>query len=289
MTPAKLAQQVKSIFSLPEIALRVNELLNTPEPDIAELEKLILDDPALTAMLLKIVNSAYFGFPGKIDTVSRAIVIIGLEALRNLVITVAVTTRFKGIPAELVDMDVFWYHSITRGALARILAKKLRHSDCERFFIAGLLSAIGKLVFFARYPDESRDILRLKNQGEAAMIAAEEKIHGFNYIELGAELLRQWQLPPSIWEIIAYQLEPLNSKGSKEDAAILNIAASLANSIEPCAKYDLDFDEPDPRLDTSVISFLELSPNLINHCIDEALAQAFDLMSIIHPEATVII
>ena len=289
MNPLSLAKQVKSIFSLPEIALSVNELLNSSEPSYAELEELILHDPALTAMLLKIVNSAYFGFPIKIDTVSRAISIIGLRELRNLVIAISVTTRFKGIPAELVDMDVFWYHSITRGVLARILAKRLKHSDRERFFIAGLLSRIGKLIFFSQYPGESTEILNLKDQGDDAMTAEEEKIFGFNYAELGAELLKQWRLPPSIWEIIIYQLDPLNSKGSQEDACILNIAATIANAIEPCAKYDLDFDGLEPRFNASVLNYLNLSPNLVNHSIDEALDQAFDIMSIIRPGATLII
>lgn len=289
MNPITLAKHVKSIFSLPEIALRVNELLNSSEPSYAELEDLILHDPALTATLLKIVNSAYFGFPTKIDTVSRAISVIGLRELRNLVIAIAVTTRFKGIPAELVDMDVFWYHSITRGVLARILAKRLKHNDRERFFIAGLLSRIGKLIFFSQYPSESTEILKLKDHGDDVMTAAEKTIFGFNYAELGAELLKQWGLPASIWEIIIYQLDPLESKGSQEDACILNIAATIANTVEPCAKYDFDFQELEPKFNTSVLNFLELSPNLINHSIDEAMDQAFEIMSIIRPGATLII
>lgn len=289
MNPISLTKHVKSIFSLPEIALRVNKLLNTSEPSYAELEELILHDPALTAMLLKIVNSAYFGFPTKIDTVSRAISIIGLKELRNLVIAVSVTTRFKGIPAELVDMDVFWYHSITRGVLARILAKRLKQSGRERFFIAGLLSRIGKLIFFSQYPVESAQILSLKDQGDEAMTAAEEKIFGFNYAELGAELLKQWELPPSIWEIIIYQLDPLAAKDFQEDACILNIAATLANSIEPCAKYDLDFNELEPNFNPVVLNCLNVSPKLINHCIDEALAQTHDIMGILRPGATLII
>lgn len=289
MNPVSLAHQVRTIFSLPEIALRVNELLSSSEPSFSELEELILHDPSLTATLLKIVNSAYFGFPTQIDTVSRALSIIGLRELRNLVIVISVTTRFKGIPAELVDMDVFWYHSITRGVLARILAQRLKHPDQERFFIAGLLSRIGKLIFFSQYPAESTEILYLKDDGDDAMTRAEEQIFGFNYAELGAELLRQWQLPPTIWEIIVNHLGPLNVKGSKEDACILNIAASIANSIEPCAKYDLDLDQPDPRFNASVLNYLNVSPNLINHCIDEALAQSFEIMSIIRPGAVLIL
>ncbi|MGR9051898.1 MAG: HDOD domain-containing protein [Gammaproteobacteria bacterium] len=288
MTPTLLVKRVKSIFSLPEIAIQVNELLHSSEPSLAELEELILHDPALTATLLKIVNSAYFGFPKKIDTVSRAICIIGLKELRNLVIAISVTTRFKGIPAELVDMDVFWFHSITRGVLARIIGKRMNHIDRERFFIAGLLSSIGKLIFFSQFPVESAEILRSKDQGEHAMTAEEERIFGFNYAELGAELLKEWRLPPSIWEMIANQLDPLNAKYSKEDACILNIAGTIANSIEPCAKYDFDSEEFEPNFNASVLNFLNISPNTINHSIDEAMNQSFEIMAVIRPQATMI-
>jgi len=283
-----LVSQVESLFSLPEIALRINEELNKAEPCFVKLEEIIISDPAFTAKLLNIVNSAYFGFPSSIDTVSRALTIIGIRELRNLVITTSVTTSFKGIPVELVDMDVFWYHSITSGVIAKLLAKKLKQNEYERFYIIGLLHSIGKLIYFSQCPDLAREILVCKDQGEEAIIAAEEDLLGFNYAQLSAEFLHQWNLPTNIYQVILHHLDPLVSDSYKQDACILHVAGKIAASIEPCAKYDFDYHEVAPCFDPGVIQYLKLTPNQIQYCIDTALDQAFDILSIISPKATMI-
>lgn len=288
MNAQLLANQVESLFSLPEVALRVNEVLNSPEPLNAELEEIIISDPALTAKILKIVNSAYFGFPATIDTVSRAITIIGLKELRNLIITTSITTTFKGIPAELVDMDIFWYHSVTSAVLAKILAKTLKHSDYERIFISGLLHSVGRLIYFTQCPEISREILGFKDQGEEAMIEAEKEKLGFTYAELGADLLKHWKLPENIWQVINHQLDPLNAGKFMRDACVLHVASKIAGSIEPCVKYDFDFDEIEPHFNPGVLDYLKLSPNKMQYCIDETLLQAYEILSIINPKATTI-
>lgn len=119
MDPSAIAANVSSIFSLPEAVSRVNELIDSGNASSIELEQVISSDPALTAKLLKFANSSYFGFSGKVATVPKAISIVGHKELRNLVIAASVTSTFKGIPAELVDMDIFWNHSITCGGASR--------------------------------------------------------------------------------------------------------------------------------------------------------------------------
>ena len=288
MTPQMLAEKVNTLFSLPDVALLVNELLNKDDTTNAELEEVILHDPALTAQLLKLVNSAFFGFPGKIDTISRAVSMIGQRELRNLVLATAVTDTFQGIPEHLVDMNTFWYHSITSGVLARLLAQKYKRQDYERFFIAGLLHSIGKLIFFFEYPQQSAQILSLKDQGQDAMIETERETFGFTYAELGAELLKQWKLPDSIWEMINSQLEPLQAKYSIEDACILHIAANIANSIEPCAKMDIEFEGPELDYNLPPYQHMQLQAGDVMPLIQEASFQAFEILGIIRPDATMI-
>jgi len=288
MNVQSLVNQVESLFSLPEVALRVNEVLNSSEPSNAELEAIIINDPALTAKILKIVNSSYFGFPATIDTVSRAITIIGLKELRNLVFTTSVTTTFKGIPTELIDMDVFWYHSVTSALLAKMLAKRLKYADYERMFIAGLLHSVGRLIYFTQCPEIAREILNIKDQGEDAMILAEQEKLGFTYAELGAELLKHWKLPENIWQLISHHLDPLNARQFKEDTCVLHVASKIAGSVEPCAKYDFDVDEIEPNFDQGVLEYLQLSPNQMQYCIDEVLFQANEVMFIINPKSSMI-
>jgi HD-like signal output (HDOD) protein len=283
-----LVNQVESLFSLPEIVLRVNEELNLPKPSNAELEEIIRSDPAFTAKILKIVNSAYFGFPGTIDSISRAITVIGLKELRNLVITTSVTTAFKGIPADLVDMDRFWYHSATSAVLAKIIAKKRKYFDFERLYIGGLLHSVGRLIYFTQCPDISREILSIKNQGEEAMIAAEQEKLGFTYAEVSAELLKQWKLPESIWQMINYHLDPLTAGDFKEEACMLHVASKIAGSIEPCASHELDFKTIEPKFKQGVLDYLKISPDQMQSCTEDAVMQAFDIISIISPESTCI-
>lgn len=288
MNIQSLIYKVESLFSLPEVALQANDILNSSNPKNDELENLIITDPALTAKILRIVNSSYFGFPAKIDTVSRAITIIGLKELRSLIITTSVTSTFKDLPAELVDMDVFWYHSVTSAVLAKILAKSLKHPDCERLFICGLLQSVGRLIYFSQCPEISREILKVKEQGEDAMISTEIEKLGFTYAELGAELLKHWKLSENIWQVIYNHLNPLNAGEYTRDSCIIHVASKIAGSIEPCAKFDFDFDAIEPSFNESALTYLKLSPDHIQECIDDALIQAFDILTIINPKATAI-
>jgi len=288
MNAQLLAHQVKSLFSLPEVALQINEILNCSNPLNTDLEAIIINDPALTAKILQIVNSAYFNFPSKIDTVSRAITIVGLKELKNLVLTTSVTTSFKGVPAELIDMDVFWFHSVTSAVLAKLLAKRLNHSEYERMFIAGLLHSVGRLIYITQCPEIARKILSIKDQGEDSIIAAELEHLGFSYADLSAEFLKNWKLPESIWQVINHHLDPLNSKEFKQDTYILHVASKIASSIEPCAKYDFDFEEIEPHFNSRVLEYLGLSPNQISYCIDETLLQSIEVLNIINPKASTI-
>lgn len=115
MDPCTIVTNIRSIFSLPDVVVRINELIDAGETTNLELERVILNDPALTAKLLKFANSSYFGLSGRVDTVLRAISIIGHKELRNLVVASSVTETFKDIPSNLVNMDTFWYHSVTSG------------------------------------------------------------------------------------------------------------------------------------------------------------------------------
>jgi len=288
MRAEELVKQVETIFSLPEIVMQVNQALQQAEPNIVELEHIIVHDPGLTASILKIVNSALYGLPCKIDTVSRAIAILGLRALSTIVMGTAVTHRFKGIESHLMNMDVFWYHSVTRGVLARDLAMRCKRSNGERFFIAGLLSSIGKLIVFTQLPEQAADIIRLGPLPEAELAEAERRTLGFDYAELSAELLKGWQLPEEIWGMIAYQLNPLQSPHSVTDACILHLASSIANSIQPCLNYDLDSHPLQWVVDDEVLARLQLDQEHLQAISLEAMFQAMEIIAILRPETMVI-
>lgn len=283
-----IAENANSLYSLPDVALRINELINAGDATNYELEEIILHDPALTVRVLKIANSSYFGFPRKVDTISRAIVLIGQKELRNLAIATSVAATFKGISARLVNMEIFWYHSVTCGVITRLIAAHLNRNEPERFFIAGLLHGIGKLVFFSQFPKESERILRLENQSDEVVTQAEQEIFGFTYAELGAELLRQWQLPDNIWKMVAFQLDPFKDSSYTEDACILHVAANIANCIEPCAIRAVNLNEIKPTYKIEAWNQLDLNPEITQTIMGETGLQIFEVLAIIKPEAVMI-
>lgn len=279
MDPCAIVTDVRSIFSLPDVVIRINELIDSGETTNSELERVILNDPALTAKLLRFANSSYFGLSGKVETVLRAISIIGHNELRNLVIASSVATTFKGIPPDLVNMDTFWSHSVTCGVSARLLASSVESR--ERFFIAGLLHDVGRLILFSQYPKESAKALSCMNQGLEAVIEAERKIFGFTHAQLGAELLRQWRLPPNIWKMVEFQFEPLKNETHKYDASTLCAAVNIANFIQPCTNQKVNPEKAIPAHAFKAWNLLGLSPELIESIISVTKLQVIELLHIV--------
>lgn len=288
MIPELLTEKAKGLHSLPEIVIRVNELLDDPNSSNADLAEVILLDPSLTGKLLKIVNSSYFGYPGEIDSVSRAIRMIGYKELKNLVMTAVIADRFKGIPEHLVDMDIFWFHSVTSGVLAKLLAIRCNRLDSEHFFLSGLLHGIGKLLMFTEYPEKSSQILSLKDQGQEAMTRQEKQVFGFTHTQLGAELLKQWQLPETIWFLIENQLQALSAPKMVDETCILNAAIKIADRIEPCAYVEINFQDLKLEFNDPVFKYLQLSEEEVMPLIQESNMQALEIMSFIRPEASFI-
>jgi len=284
MDPKTIAENANSIFSLPEVAITINELLNSGEASSDSLEEIIIYDPALTAKLLKLANSPYFGFSRKIDTVSQAISLIGHKELRNLVIATSVTSTFKDIPADLVDMEAFWYHSVTCGVMSRLFAAQKKSKEQERFFIAGLLQSIGKLIFFSQHPTESREILSVRDQGEAAIRNAELEIFGFTHAQLSAEFLKQWMLPSNIWEMIEFQFDPLNKNAPTQDSCILHVAVNIASCLEPCANQTVKIDQFKPTYHIEAWNQLGLNPEITQTIIGKTGIQIIEILGVIKPE-----
>lgn len=278
-----LVTNVSSIFSLPDVVFRINDLIDSGEASNEELEQTVLHDPAITAKILKFANSAYFGFSGQIETISRAISLIGHKELQNLVIASSVTSTFKGISSHLVDMESFWHHSVTCGVVARLLAVNVESR--ERFFIAGLLHGVGKLIFFSQYPDESAKILSYKEEGEYAVIKAEREIFGFTYTELSAELLKQWRLPASIWEMVEAQHAPFVEEESKDDAHILSVSVNIANHMQPGAARNMCLDVITATYKQDDLDRLGLTADVIESAMVVADLQVMEFLSVIRPES----
>jgi len=282
MTPQLLVQEVKHLFSLPDVAMRLNELLDKPETSSRELVEVVQLDAGLAATVLKLANSAWYGLPRKVDNISHAITLIGQQALRDLVLSTAVITNIKGIPEEFVNLLDFWDNSVYCGVVSRNLALKADIRASERMFLAGLLHKVGRLVFYVSRPVQYRQVLRDRDMGEAAILEAERQVFGFTHADLGSALLRAWRVPPVLDEIVAYQIEPLRCADYPREAAVLHVAADLAFHMSPDIKgrsgpgeYDLSFDE-------AAWTVLGLERGILVEVMQASLVQAFELLEIVN-------
>jgi len=227
LTPYDLVSGVVRLVSLPEVCIRVNEMLEDPRISAPEIGKIISQDPGLTARLLKIVNSAFYGFPSRIETVSRAVTVIGLRELRGLVLAASAVEAFSKIPNDVLNMVRFWRHSVYCGVVAQLLAERCNVLHSERLFVAGLLHDIGKLILSHRMPNEMREVANRMKVEQRPDYEIEREIFGFDHTDVGGELITVWQMPKTLAEAVRHHHDPRQADHSIMDVCLIHIANGL--------------------------------------------------------------
>ncbi|MGR9100586.1 MAG: HDOD domain-containing protein [Gammaproteobacteria bacterium] len=227
LTPSSLVNGSIKLFSLPDIFIQITQLVNDPHSSSGDIGEVLSKDPALSARLLKIVNSSFYNFHARVDTITRAITIVGVEDLQNLILATSVIDKFKNIPSELVDISHFWIRSINCGIFSKLIAHKNSVLHAERLFLAGLLHDIGSLVLYTALPEVMMEVLLAANKDSRLVPQMEKEIIGFDHAEVGGELIKAWKLPDSLYEAVRYHLTPELSCGHQLDTHIVNMAYHL--------------------------------------------------------------
>lgn len=245
----ELVQEVGSLVTLPDVFIRINQLVEDPKSTNADLAKAISQDPSFTVRLLRVANSPYYGLSSTIDTVGKAVSIIGKDQIRSLALSTSVVSSFPGLPNDLVSMDNFWRHSLYCALIARILARQMCKYDPEGMFTAGLLHDIGELVIFNRLSAVAKEVLQLvlDSADELPIHEAEGEIIGFDHAHVGGELARQWQLPPMLVECITYHHSIHEAQSHPQEAAVVHLANTLAQMAETDMMNTTDVSSYDPH------------------------------------------
>jgi HD-like signal output (HDOD) protein len=226
-----LVQGSVDLSSPPFIYDRLVEVINHPRGGAADVAKVVREDTALTARLLKVVNSAFFAFPRPVDTVSQAVTVVGTSQIRDLALATSVVALFKDVPPELIDMDKFWRHSLACGVGARVLAGLRREGNPERFFVSGILHDVGKLIVFQRCPEDARSIMEKARDEGMLMHHAEREVLGFDHASVGEALLTQWNMPGSLREAIRFHHNPRRADRYPVETAAVHVGDILANAL----------------------------------------------------------
>ncbi|MCX8050204.1 MAG: HDOD domain-containing protein [Methylohalobius sp.] len=228
---AELLESERDLVSLPEVVLHLQEAIADPRSTAQTVGAVIASDPALTARLLKLANSPVYGYGGRVDTVSRAVTLVGMEPLYHLALATCAVSTFRNIPVQLIDMDEFWVQSAYCGVTGRLLAKQAKVLYPERLFIGGLLHAIGALLIYSKCPDQAREIL-LASQGKRSLVPLLEKdLLGFTYADVGAEIAKKWNMPAWLGEAIGSHLHPETASHYPFETALVHLADRLTDIL----------------------------------------------------------
>lgn len=280
-----LADEVHSLFSLPEAALRACAVLDAPHSTAQDLIEVIELDANIAATVLRLANSALYGQRGKVDTLSRAVALIGQRALRDLVLATAAVSTFRGIPAEFVDMQTHWDNSTACGVAARLTAVWLRLREADALFLAGLLHGVGRLAFYARRPAGYRRVLQHRFADGTPIHQVETEEFGFDHAELGAALLHAWRLPPRLCAAVRFQHQPIPAATPHaHEIAVLHLAVHMAAYLAPGLKTKREPPpyQPDDQA-RRALAALNLTQAQAQEIHLEALAAGQEILEILQP------
>lgn len=262
------------IPTLPTIYNEINEVVEDPEGTFTEIGRIISGDASLSARLLKIVNSSFYGFPTKVETITHAVTIVGTAQLRDLVLATTVMNQFKGIPKDLVDMKAFWAHSVACGLAARIIAVYMRDPNAERFYVTGILHDLGRLVLFLNETEKINEAIKLTHEDNILLKDAERSILGFDHAEVGSALISMWELSPRLEEVVCYHHNPMKAPNHPLDASIIHTADLIAHAME-LGKSGERFVPP---LEARAWDMIGLSSSIVGSVVEQLERQFEDTM-----------
>jgi len=229
--PADILKGSVTVPSPPTIYEKLVRVINNPRSSSGNVAAVIAEDAGLTARILKVVNSAFFSFPRRIDTVTHAVTVVGTSQIRDLALATSVMTLFRDVPRDVMNMQQFWQHSLAVGVTARVLAAHRREDNVERFFVAGLLHDVGRLLMFMRAGAEAGEAVALAESSGIPLYRAEREIFGFNHSQVGSALLDQWNFPGAFREAVAYHHKPRRATNYPVEAAAVHVADIVSNTL----------------------------------------------------------
>lgn len=277
ITAEGLVRNVTKVYSLPSVYLELDRKINDPFANLEDIAAILLEDAGLSARLLRLANSALYSFPSRINTITRAITIIGTNQLRDLALATSVIALFKDIDQSKVNMELFWRHSIGAGIAARVIASYRGETNVERFYLMGLLHDIGRLIMYSQIPEVMQGLIARAHSNVAQLHDEERAALGFDHGRVGMLLLQGWRLPAQLVEAVGYHHTPVLSRSYALEASIVHVADILVNAAAlGCSSGSHRV----PKLDARAWEALGLSSALIPDILERVEQQYHDAVEI---------
>lgn len=229
LTLEQVVKEVNDLPPLPTVATRIFHMLRDPRVTAKTISDQISMDQGLTAKVLQLANSAFYSYARRVSTISEAVVILGMNTIRNLVLTASVQpTLMREVEGYFLERGALWEHSIATAIGANLLARKVDASLADNAFVAGLLHDMGKLVLNLHMKETYAQVLATVNQEQVPFMVAEEAILGFNHAQVGGRVAEHWNLPLDLTEAIEFHHHPLQAVKHARLAGIIHITDTVA-------------------------------------------------------------
>lgn len=274
----ELVDSEVKLASFPDIYFKIRQVLDSPVSSAAQVADVIGKDTSLTAKLLKLVNSPFYGLPHRVDSISRAVMVLGSQEVSTLALGISAMNAFKDIPPELINMRTFWEHSMAVGVYARLLGAAAARNTSERLFVAGVLHDIGRLVIFKKLPHAAVEAIYYAKANMLPLCVAEGEVLGFSHPLIGGLLLKAWKFPEALVATVSCHHTPSVCPGDVE-AAILHMADIMAVALghTPPASVMV------PPLEPAAWDLLEIDPGRLIELAEEGLSQIEDIVGAFFP------
>lgn len=280
MKALQYAQSVADLFALPEGYLRVKQLMDSDTASLDEIAEVILLDPVLSSKLLKLANSAIYSLPFQVESVSKALLVLGKTQVYNLVLSIGIASACSKVDTSAIDLERFWEQSINAALIAKFIAQQCQLKPADRYYVAGLLHNIGEMVVLNHNAQQANQCQQYN--AEIRPWQLQQNLLEFTYAECGAELLHLWQLPDSIVEPVALQNSSHFDPKNKAQL-IIHLAARLA-----LANQHPDIYNTRQLVDPFVLELLNLTQQDIIRAIDFCNTEGLFLLSVLNPRISTI-
>lgn len=230
----KIVDGIKDLPTLPTIIMKVIEIVNNPKSSVRDIKSIIENDYVQTVRVLRLANSSYYGFPQKISTITTAIVLLGFNEIKNLLLSSSVYDLFtshSNIKKYYFDHLKFLDHSIGVAIASRVIAETVRYDEPEELFVGGLLHDIGRVVQKQFLSEDFEKLMVNVIKTNSLIYKKEKRIIGYTHAEVGMLLAKKWKMTDKIINIIAYHHRPLLSSSFVKEASIVNLADILVRAI----------------------------------------------------------
>lgn len=272
--------EISHIATLPEITMKIIKLVEDPNSTAQDLNKVITNDPALGARILKVVNSAFYGLPGQIGSINRAIVLLGLNAVKNIAIAASLAKLFRGgqISPNFSSRDL-WMHSIAVGTGTRLLAEKAGLGLPDEAFLAGLIHDLGIMVEIQSRRAKFVEAIALADANPGMTLKqAETQAIGAHHEEFGAALCKLWKFPSSFAYVTGFHHRPLEvAPQNRTLTSLVHIADIISADLEKGFSRDLETREVNPAL-LEQLNITAAQVQEVAQALPDAMEEAINLL-----------